>query len=95
MSNEFTDMEFMTFESNLGHDVAHGILMLKNIKEAIKFVEEHGHSFGWDNDLCDDMVSFLIEEQEAVKTDILENYHTATTAGDEWTEETVTTEDTF
>ncbi len=87
MDNQFDDfpeemnMEFIEdfHEQNAGSRVVQDIMMLKDIKSAISHVTEHGISYGWDADLRDGLIDFLLEEQKAMQAQLMEDYHFAST----------------
>ena len=67
----FNDVE----EYNYNMEVGRGILALKSLREAVVFITEYGGSHGFDHEIRDGIIELLLDEQQAVASEIIETWH--------------------
>jgi hypothetical protein len=75
----FQDAQEFSYNMEIGR----GILAIKELDTAVKYVTEYGDRFGWDVDIRDDIIQLLVDEQKGIANDILYAYHLTKTDGEE------------
>lgn len=70
-------------EVSYNMDIGRGILSIKELEEAIDYLQEHGERHGIDHDLQANIIEILSDEVKGILNDVLYTYHLAKTGGQE------------
>jgi len=70
-------------EISYNMDIGRGILSIKELEEAIGYLQEHGARHGIDHDLQANIIEILNDEVKGILNDVLYTYHLAKTGGQE------------